>query len=34
MMDDFHRGGGLKLSRINYGVIILLPKIKEVVNIK
>jgi hypothetical protein len=26
--------GGLNLSRVNYGVIILLPKIKEVVNIK
>jgi hypothetical protein len=28
------REGGLNLYRANYGVIILLPKIKEVVNIK
>jgi hypothetical protein len=37
MMEDFHgpQGGeGLNLYRANYGVIILLPKIKEVVNIK
>jgi hypothetical protein len=34
MMEDFHNNN-LDLSRINYGIIILLPKLmKEVVNIK
>jgi hypothetical protein len=34
MMEDFHNNN-LDLSRINYGFIILLPKLmKEVVNIK
>jgi hypothetical protein len=31
MMEDFH--GGLDLSRINYGMIVLIPKLKEVANI-
>jgi hypothetical protein len=31
MMEDFH--GGLDLSRVNYGMIVLIPKLKEVANI-
>jgi hypothetical protein len=33
MMEVFYNGQ-LNLSRINYGIIVLLPKIKEVLNIK
>jgi hypothetical protein len=33
MMEDFHKGE-LNLSRISYGIIVLLPKIKEVANIR
>jgi hypothetical protein len=33
MMEAFHMGK-MNLSRINYGLIVLLPKVKEVVNIK
>jgi hypothetical protein len=33
MMEDFYRGE-LNLKRINYGTIVLLPKIQEVMNIK
>jgi hypothetical protein len=33
MMDDFYKGN-LNLSRINYGIIILIPKLKEVADIK
>jgi hypothetical protein len=33
MMEDFYKGE-LNLSRINYAIIVLLPKIKEVINIR
>jgi hypothetical protein len=33
MMEDFHRGV-LNLSRINYEMIMLIPKLKEVANIR
>jgi hypothetical protein len=32
-MEDFYKGN-LNLSRINYGIIFLIPKLKEVTNIK
>jgi hypothetical protein len=33
MLEDFYYGK-LNLSRLNYGIIVLIPKIKEVVNVK
>jgi hypothetical protein len=33
MLEGFHKSE-LNLSRINYGIMVLLPKIKEVANIK
>jgi hypothetical protein len=33
MMEDFYKGQ-LNLARLNYGIIILLPKLREVVNIR
>jgi hypothetical protein len=33
LLEDFYNGR-LNLSRLNYGIIVLIPKIREVVNVK